>query len=298
MAQFQGDKFVLTAVVPVTDVRNRMFPLATWLHLAQTYPLRVALILDSSDADEIEIFEQFVTNLNSDHLISRIGSFNSPGLARNKGMSEVKTPLIAFWDSDDLPNLSNVFDLIDESIFHDEILIGQYVILKNAISEAPLFTSNDLDLIGVVCKNLGLWRMIFPTQLLKGKEFSQYRMAEDQLFFAILEISQLRYRFSKEVLYSYVDHSGSRLTKNRKAIEDLVPVLQKLLAILAGQENKARRVTILIILRLAMSSFHNLPMRYLPKIMLIIGSLIFQGRYTKDVVFGLKKILQTKLGLK
>jgi hypothetical protein len=298
MPQFQNDDFVLTAVVPVTDVRNRMLYLATWLHLAEKYPLRVALILDSSNADEIRIFDQFVKNLNSDHLISRIGSFNSPGLARNHGISEAKTPFIAFWDSDDLPNLSHVFDLVEEGISQNEILIGQYVILKNSITAPPLFTSDDWDLKGVVCKNLGLWRMIFPTQLLKGKEFSKYRMAEDQLFFAMLGTPQLHYRFSKKILYSYVDHSGSRLTKNKKAIKDLVPVLQELLAVLSSQENRARRVTILIILRLVITSVNHLPMRYLPKVIFITGSLIFQARYTKDVLFGLKEILQTKLGLK
>lgn len=298
MAQFQNDDYVLTAVVPVTDVRNRIFHLATWLHLAQKYPLRVALVLDSSDVDEIKIFEQFITNQNSDHLISRIGSFNSPGLARNKGISEATTPFIAFWDSDDLPNLSHVFDLIEEGISQNEIVIGQYVILKDSISVPPLFASEDWDLMGVVCKNLGLWRMIFPTQLVKGKEFSEYRMGEDQLFFATLEIPELRYRFSKKVIYSYVDHSGSRLTKNRNAIKDLVPVMQELLTILSWQENKARRVTILIIIRLAVSSILHLPMRCLPKVVFIIVSLVFQRRYAKDVVFGLKRILQIKLGLK
>lgn len=298
MAQFQNDDLLLTAVVPVTDVRNRINYLSSWLYLVQNYPLRVVLILDSSDADEIEIFERFVANLNLDYLISHIGSFNSPGLARNKGISEAETPFITFWDSDDLPNLSHVFELIGEAISQNEILIGQYVITNNPNLGTPFFVSNDWDLFGVVCKNLGLWRMIFPAQLLKGKEFSEYRMGEDQLFFAILEIPKIRYRFSEKVLYTYIDHSSNRLTKNRKALKDLVPVMRELLTILTRQESSARRVTMLIIVRLAMSSVNHLPIRNWPKVMLIIASLVFQRRYTKDVVFGIKKVLQIKVGLK
>ena len=298
MAQFKYDDLVLTAVVPVTDVRNRIVYLSSWLHLVQKYALGVVLILDSSDAEEIEIFERFITNLNSDQLVSHIGRFNSPGLARNKGMSEIETPFIAFWDSDDLPNLSQVFELIGEATSQNEILIGQYAITNNPISGKPFFVSNDWDLLGLVCKNLGLWRMIFPTQLLKGKEFSQHRMGEDQLFFSSLEIPKLGYRFSEKVLYTYVDHTSNRLTKNRGAINDLAPVIQDLLTVLSGQESRARRVTILIILRLAMSSVNHLPMRNWPKVVLVIASLVFQRRYTRDVVFGVKKVLRVKVGLK
>lgn len=99
----------ISVIVPVYNRRNLVTRCLDSI-LAQTYrPISLIVVDNGSDDDTAEVVSKWITRNSSENFKATLLFENKRGAcaARNRGLAEVKTPLVCFFDSDDvmLPNL-------------------------------------------------------------------------------------------------------------------------------------------------------------------------------------------------
>jgi hypothetical protein len=216
---FRG-KFDLTVVVPVSRMAGKLELLKKWILLAQHKPIRVVVIHDWRDEEtELEL-ASFIKSLPNESVKFISGKFGSPGMTRNQAKEYIHTDWVAYWDSDDFPNIDGVLTAIKKSGNEDEVLIGSFE-TKNFengnTSEQILPFEWKLS----VATNPGLWRMIFKAEILQNLAFSDLLMGEDQLFIAELDIFNRRIRVFQDIFYTYQIMFEQQATRSPTSLMDL-----------------------------------------------------------------------------
>lgn len=148
------------------------------------------------------------------------GNYGGPGLARNAGLMECSTDWIGFWDSDDEPDIQNYLSMVKHAASEKKrVAVGEYV----AINEESRLetTGNSQKNFDSLYLNLGLWRICFHNSVISACNFPNLKMAEDQIFFANLQILPGDCYFSPLSVYRYFYGNSSHLTSNKKAILEL-----------------------------------------------------------------------------
>lgn len=79
----------------------------------------------------------------------------------------------------------------------------------------------------IVALNPGIWRIIFSRELLDGMFFKPLRMAEDQIFISEAIVKATELKFFNNIVYTYFTGSGHHLTKDSKALQDLLPAFNQ-----------------------------------------------------------------------
>ena len=148
-----------------------------------------------------------------------IGKFSGPARARNEGLKGVTTPFIAFWDSDDQPDIEKIVRMVNETdLNRSSLIIGGFEILTNGSTPRKFRTSS----LTQVATNPGLWRCLVSTSLLNGITFPDLRLGEDQVFLAKILESGPKVIFKDEILYRYHYGGFNQLTSTR----NFNPILQ------------------------------------------------------------------------
>lgn len=221
----RNDKdILLSVVVPVHNMAGRLQNLEESIAAGKNFPAEFFLVEDCSEDDTRDELEAII--LRNDHarieLIS--GRFGSPGMARNAGLDRVQTPYVMFADSDDKFYLSSIDTALRAASNETQIIIGSYrqinVLnggMKIHIPKEPLSKSLSLD--------PGIWRMVFKTAEIGKTKFRKYRMAEDQLWLAELEIMSKKIEISSSIFYEYYSQGPYSLTSSKSAKKDLGRVL-------------------------------------------------------------------------
>ncbi|CAM8620132.1 Glyco_tranf_GTA_type domain containing protein [Candidatus Planktophila versatilis] len=244
----------LSVIVPITKMAGRFENLESWLMEALECGIEVILVHDIQDEmTEIEIAVKFKT-INHSKLKILEGKFESPGLTRNKGISESTGEWIAFWDADDVPNPRAAQSLLDliQNQGGVELIVGSYEVISP--SGQSLVEARDGDINGIAV-NPGMWRMIFKRELMGGRSFSNSKMGEDQEFIASLKPWDLSIRFSKIVLYRYYFGGDYQLTSDGGNFKDLVHVTKRLINQLEISNSKANIFISTLIIRQIFTGF-------------------------------------------
>ena len=80
--------------------------------------------------------------------------------------------------------------------------------------------------------NPGIWRMIFKKEILTGITFNPLKMAEDQIFICEAMIKAKTITYVDDQIYTYFTGSANHLTKDKDALQDLLPAMQKTKALI------------------------------------------------------------------
>jgi hypothetical protein len=213
-------EFELTVVVPVSRMAGNLELLKKWIWLAQHKPICVVVIHDWRDQEtELELVG-FIESLPNENVNFISGKFGSPGITRNQAMEYIHTDWVAYWDSDDFPNLDTVLDAIKQSGNEDEVLIGSFE-TKNFVNGNTCEHILPFEWKLSVATNPGLWRMIFKTEILQNLAFSDLLMGEDQLFIAELDIFNRRVRVFQDIFYTYQIMFEQQATRRPTSLMDL-----------------------------------------------------------------------------
>lgn len=213
-------EFDLTVVVPVSRMAGKLELLKKWILLAQHKPIYVVVIHDWRDKEtELELVS-FIKSLPNESVKFISGKFGSPGITRNQAKEFINTNWVAYWDSDDFPNLDAVLAAIKQSENDDEVLIGSF---KTENFENG---NTSTQIIPVkwklsVATNPGLWRMIFRQEILQNLAFSDLLMGEDQLFIAELDIFKRKTRVFQDIFYTYQIMFEQQATRSPTSLTDL-----------------------------------------------------------------------------
>lgn len=290
---------LLSIVVPIRDMSGRLDPLFKWVKIALKNRCEVVLVHDYADSTtELEL-TSFVKTQSASKLVFLSGSFNSPGLARNEGMARVSGDFVAFWDSDDLPDVEEMLQLAQQCKESDyDIGIGGFLTLDEDNRVLNVFPTSFQSSIEKIAMNPGLWRMVFKTSILANVRFSNLLLAEDQLFLAMTHPTERKILVSDRIVYRYKVKQEGSLTTIKQNTRDLVKALQKLRFILRDHNyksdlrfiltlfvnnsltvikvgNNQERLKVLIL-------FNKVALRYLPHVVVIFAAVVNFKRNVKS----------------
>lgn len=231
-----SEQILLSVIVPIGDMAKRLQFVESWLKQVKKYSLEIILVHDQTFLYVGTELKELVQSVDTSKVILIQGVFGNPGSARNAGLEIATGNWVGFWDSDDTPNIENIFSAIKIAQESDEILVGNFSVLdtKTMKYRTPIKNVNG---INSVAMNPGIWRMIFRRQTVSDTKFPSLRMGEDQVFLSCLNFGMRKLRFVESIFYQYNLGGSSQLTKSRKALKDL-PLAS---AIILEHAKKAQR---------------------------------------------------------
>ena len=239
----------LSIIIPVHVKTDSLSNLE--LSLKKTLGLSIQLIL-VSDNNEKEIQENLLKLANTYHAKVVQVDVRSPGRARNEGLKLAKTPWIAFWDSDDVGEPEPVLKAIKEAPENSKVIIGNYRV-QNIGNLSNSKESNHKNLNKIMI-NPGIWRFVFASEIVKENRFPDYRMGEDQVFLARLNIKRESIHFVDQVFYTYFIGTASQLTANPDARGEALAAYFEL-DLLARNCSKVNFSTLILKTRLLFTAF-------------------------------------------
>lgn len=204
-------KFLLTAIIPIqprpSDLRN----VFNWIESDISHAIHYVLVLDRPTEEITKLMADFLgANHEGNRVDVNIGNFFGPGNARNAGLTYIDTPFVAFWDSDDWPHIPTILKFVANLDANASKLYVAAFNVEYAAKEAKLVTTSNLLEMAM---NPGIWRCIFPSNLVRNCAFPDTQLGEDQVFLAQVISLCEEIEFSKEVFYSYNFGQPNQLTK-------------------------------------------------------------------------------------
>jgi hypothetical protein len=214
--------FKIDAIITCSNTNGNVHHLRPILEaVAKQKLIRAILVIDESVGkdDFVEIVSLISPNQKNFKVVK--GNYHSPGVARNAGLEHAKSEFLTFWDFDDSPSIDSFsicLNLVTDS--HD-VLVMDYLerdensydfISRNASSISPY----------KLAKSVGLWRMMFRQEIIKGHEFLDSSMGEDQAFLHSIKIMDLEVLRVNLVGYVYSKNFPNSLTSSRRRISDLI----------------------------------------------------------------------------
>jgi glycosyltransferase involved in cell wall biosynthesis len=245
---------VLSIVCPIGPGFRNLQYLYEWTVEAEGREVEVILVLDNASLGTIGI----ITNL---ELITRKlkvlkGDFNSPGLARNHGMAHASGEWLAFWDSDDKPNIETFIRMVTETEKSGKLLgCGRFSTFEisgsneiNSIRRSAIGSNLKSELL-----NPGIWRFCFRRDRLQGFAFPPQIMGEDQVFLAqALSLSKV-HNF-EEVVYEYQTNSSGQLTSGKINAKDLNRSVKNLIQIYSHSKGEHRELVAVLFANMFLSA--------------------------------------------
>ena len=209
---------LLSAIIPISRMSGKFGNLSLWLNEANKFPIKIIFVHDvQDDLTGVEL-RNLVVGMDLENVLILEGRFGNPGEARNFGIKSIEGRWFTFWDSDDLPNLENIF-LCLERFPTAEILIGSFE-TENESGEVNTFKIEE-NLVDHLLRNPGIWRIVFKAELQEKIVFPNLRMAEDQVAISNIGIFNYELKSCDTIFYRYFTNFPGQLTSNKEALNDL-----------------------------------------------------------------------------
>jgi glycosyltransferase involved in cell wall biosynthesis len=226
----QSPQLDLSVVIPIGNLKSDLENVIAIVNACQDYKIEVVLVLDNQPPELHQELTSRLSASKSRHVVVTSGHWGNPGTPRNVGKALATRSFIAFWDSDDSPQLTGVVkSLIDLSETSADAVVGRFSIKnENQDNFEQLFTSNRVtkSVARRVISNPGLWRFIFNGESIKSIVFPPYSSAEDQLFLQRFFASKRSVIESNAHVYTYIQGGKSQLTKSKKIADQSIRVLE------------------------------------------------------------------------
>jgi glycosyltransferase involved in cell wall biosynthesis len=215
---------LISAIVPVAGFPNGTSQIDTWTQSRSLSNFEVILVNDSDDMQVEKKLQELALKLRETSRVKLVKSqCRNPGGSRNTGLTFAQGSWIVFWDCDDIPNPTNVLEMIitaDNS--GSDVTLGDFQILDSSSAKVTLKEIADRQKpLESVAINPGLWRFAFKSDLLSTTKFPDLSMAEDQIFLADILGKSDKLSCFQEVVYEYWNHPSGQLTKDVEKIGQL-----------------------------------------------------------------------------
>lgn len=217
-------KTLLGVVVPLHQIDGQLEKLKSWLTAENLELVKVVLINDKKVGELTPNIDNLVKSLAHPNCTLISGDFTSPGLARNAGIELIveESNWIAFWDSDDSPNLIEFLEMIHSAnLFEKSFAVGGFEIRE--FSSNVLLATHTVHTRSVadLGRNVGLWRWAFQVEEIKEFRFKQFRMGEDQDFLFEVDPSSTQILFYKPTVYTYFKGRTGQATANKSLVKEI-----------------------------------------------------------------------------
>jgi glycosyltransferase involved in cell wall biosynthesis len=210
----------LTVVVPVTLMAEKLHRLEKAVTECVQLGIEAIIIHDIRDSEtELELREM-ERKFDSKLVKVFTEKLGSPGLARNLGLLHASGTWISFWDSDDAPVPSAFKSMVERAeLAGKNVAAGSFKFLAEAENN-----QTKTKVFGTQLKDIGrmpgIWRFSFKREFINSTKFTEYRMGEDQVFLASLNITPDQIFQSPDVVYLYDQNFHGQLTRDLNAIND------------------------------------------------------------------------------
>ncbi len=229
---------LLSIVVPIRDMGGMLGPLFDWAKVALSLDCEVILVHDYLEAETEKELRAFVNSNQYQKLFLISSTFNSPGLARNAGLSLVTGEYVAFWDSDDIPNVRKVVEFVQNChVKQIEIGIGSFQTRDQDGNYLKTYSTSLQNSLPKIAMNPGLWRMVFKKTILKDTLFNNLKLAEDQVFLASLSPAEKTVLYNEEIVYIYTVLRQGSLTSKKSNVSDLNQAIKMLINQIQSTQN-------------------------------------------------------------
>ena len=225
MRSYDPGEPLLTVVVPVYRMAGRLTNFRRWIGEIDENLVQVLLIHDGPNKETSNELREILSDSEKYRIEIIEVSVGSPGLARNEGLYRAKGRWVIFWDSDDLPIVKNVMEILDEVDGSVEIICGCFETINaiNGTTSVIEYHENDsLDVkLSKISMQPGIWRFIFRIDVLKGMEFEGMKLAEDQIFLLDSKLLNRKVLFTNKVFYKYFIGDFLQITNDKSLISEL-----------------------------------------------------------------------------
>jgi glycosyltransferase involved in cell wall biosynthesis len=233
---------LLSAIIPVRAMRGNLENLTRTLRLCSGLAIDVLIIHDDAQDGTSQELHKLVDGLGNSSISLVEKNVNSPGLARNIGISLTKTDWLCFWDSDDLPNPTAYLEMINASISnHAQVSIGGISSMDRHSGKIESTYAVDtsqknwvLDLVNMP----SFTRMAFERKMIGSIRFPSFRMGEDQCFLRDLNFLNYKIYTTAQTCYTYITNFDGQLTRNEIALADVRRSVDHLVSRLSEAEGK------------------------------------------------------------
>ena len=236
---------LISIILPTNHLDLDLDTIATWAMELDPTEWELILVVDEGKQDfspELARLSKIERTIKLD--IVR-GSFGNPGSARNAGITRAKGNWVVFWDSDDLPNPQATSRMVNRAeLVGADVAIGSFLVnsKRHLTPKAKLNKTSNIKLIKHLTSNPGLWRFCIKAEVVRGVQFPNLRMGEDQVFISLINFSSEKILISDEVVYNYNSLNPSSLTNTFEAAAELEMTIKELMnRILGGETNKLGR---------------------------------------------------------
>lgn len=241
------EKPLLSIIVPIHNMAGKLQNLELSLKAAKELNLPISFILVHDGLDEVTNKE--VSDLAVSYKAKYLNLVvNSPGLARNYGLQHADSEWVAFWDSDDIGLVKEAISSIHNSPLNTDFILAGYSQMSQR-TKIVNQVSTPIGNFSMAMINPGIWRFIFRRSAIVNTNFPPYRMGEDQVFLARLLINESSVYFSDKNVYLYVDGEGGQLTKDNKAVSEILLAIDEITQIIT---HNSRQYSYLRVMRTRM----------------------------------------------
>ena len=219
---------MLSVICPVGpgDISLEYLPL--WANDCNGENIELIVVLDKTSQKNTELIRHSLGRISNSQLLEV--NVGSPGMARNMGLEKASGEWIAFWDSDDFPQVKQFLAFVSEvEDSREKLGCGNFEVIKDQETEFPIHREEGHRNSPLATKliNPGIWRFCFNSEILKGLKFSDSRMGEDQEFLAKILMRYETY-ISNRTVYLYRENSPNQLTSNKSNLVDLPKSLESI----------------------------------------------------------------------
>lgn len=240
---------LISIILPTNHLDLDLDTIATWAMHLDPMEWEIILVVDEGKQDfspELARLSKIERTIELD--IVR-GSFGNPGSARNAGITRAKGNWVVFWDSDDLPNPQATSRMVKRAeLMEADVAIGSFLVNSKLHStpKVKLKKISNIKLIEHLTSNPGLWRFCIKAELVRGVQFPELRMGEDQVFISMINFSSKKILLSDEVVYNYNSLNLNSLTNTSEAVTEIDTTIEELAnRILSGKTNVLGRYFLL-----------------------------------------------------
>ena len=252
-----GLDIILTVVIPVTRMASRLENLEKTLVQCRENKVKVVLVHDVQDMEtgpELQNLVRELSHSDTSFITFIEKNCGSPGLARNLGKILVLEGWIAFWDSDDVADVSKFLLMIDEANKRgDQIAVGGYRVVdskkKSQISIHKFSSKHEKQEIEIYL-NPGIWRWGFRNEFIREINFHNFKMGEDQVFLLDSSVLDHRIYYSPNVVYDYFVNSNLQSTNIEQSFERLSATTSYIFATFEKKSAEMKNFATFVLLRL------------------------------------------------
>jgi len=268
----------LHVVTPIHGKLTDLSKLTTTRSFSSGFPVKFIYVIDTDSSEDFERIMKSISTADLEKVKVIRTNVKSPGLARNVGLEMITSGWVCFWDADDLPAVTEFCDMV--RIANQEfysICAGGYETLNvEGATEGKYLLPQNLQRsmieIGI---NPGLWRFAFKREVIGELKFSRFRMAEDQLFLAKLDLAQMY--ISEDAVYKYIINQPGQLTRNKDALRDIVFAYKEMYENLARRRVPQDSLRILMFTRQMITGIKYLPPIDKFKVILFMSSIFIEA---------------------